>query len=118
MLNINGNNVVDDINKYIDKVFTEYGLEINTINKDETSNDVYPAYIITCLHIAPIYFRVKVDINKVSYIVSIIDNTMNLRYESGGYRLSLEKALEDAIDWYKDDIKCHVKLYNIITNNI
>ena len=115
---LNDNNVIDYIKQSIDKVFTEYGLEINTIYKDENSNDIYPVYTITCLHIAPIYFHVKANKNNLSYIVSIIDNTMNLRYESGGYISSLEKALENVMDIYKDDMECHVKLYNIITNNI
>ena len=108
--------VHDDIIKYIDSVFNQYGLEINTIHCEQILH--LTEYTITCSDIAPMQFLVRYNTEDQSYLVIISDNTYEICQQSPTFRSSLQCAFEDAVFAYKEYMGCYAKLYNILSKTI
>lgn len=104
------------IRRQIYDVFGRYGLDVNTIDRKPFDKGI-DKYIVSCLHIAPIYFIVHVNSDTESYQVHIIDNKVGMDNRSSSFFRSLEGALKDAAFWYTEDMKPHATLYNILNKN-
>ena len=104
------------IKRQIYDVFSRYGLDVNTIDRKPFDKGI-DKYIVSCLHIAPIYFIVHVNNDTESYKVHIIDNKIGIDNRSSNFCRSLEEAFKDAAFWYTEDMKYHAELYNILNRN-